>query len=153
MEAGMKDSMNTSRKSERGQSLVELAISLIILLMLLLGAVEFSLALFQFVTIRDAAQEGALFGSINPTNAAGMRARAIDAASDVVPLTDANVTVSWNPGSQCEGLTGGVPHSVTVTINFNHNIILPLVGPIIGTNTIPLTASVTDTILTPSCTP
>jgi hypothetical protein len=46
-----------------------------------------------------------------------------------------------------------VPHSVTVTINFNHNIILPLVGPIIGTNTIPLTASVTDTILTPTCIP
>lgn len=141
-------------KTQKGQSLVELAISLIILLMLLLGAVEFSLALFQFVTIRDAAQEGALFGSINPTNGAGMIARAKDAASDVVQLADTDIVPSWsNPAKQCEGLTGGTPHSVTVTITYNHNIILPLVGPMIGSNTIPLTASVTDTILTPSCDP
>ena len=51
-------------KSERGQSLVELSISLVVLLYLLSGAVEFGLAFFQFVQLRDAAQEGALFGSM-----------------------------------------------------------------------------------------
>ncbi len=54
------------QKSERGQSLVELSISLVVLLYLLSGAVEFGLAFFQFVQLRDAAQEGALFGSMNP---------------------------------------------------------------------------------------
>jgi Flp pilus assembly protein TadG len=79
---------------ERGQSLVELAISLIVLLFLLLGAVEFSLALFQYVTIRDAAQEGALYGSINPTDEDGIKDRAVAAAADVLPtLTTAAVTV------------------------------------------------------------
>jgi Flp pilus assembly protein TadG len=53
-------------KSERGQSLVELAISLVIILFLLAGAVEFGIALFQFIQLRDAAQEGALYGSICP---------------------------------------------------------------------------------------
>ena len=53
-------------KSERGQSLVELAISIVILIYLLAGAVEFGLAFFQFVQLRDAAQEGALYGSMNP---------------------------------------------------------------------------------------
>jgi Flp pilus assembly protein TadG len=48
--------------SAKGQSLVELAISLVILLFLLAGIVEFGLAFFQFVQLRDAAQEGALFG-------------------------------------------------------------------------------------------
>ncbi|MDP1544829.1 MAG: TadE/TadG family type IV pilus assembly protein [Anaerolineales bacterium] len=148
--------MNKSRKGERGQSLVELAISLIVILMLLLGAVEFSLALFQYVTIRDAAQEGALYGSITPTDEAGMKARAIDAASDVVQLTAGDIGVSWsNPSKKCEGLTvtGGVPvpNSITVTITYNHVIALPLVGPMIGDNDITLTASVTDTILTPYC--
>ena len=51
-------------KSERGQSLVELAISLVILLYLLSGAVEFGILFFQYVQLRDAAQEGALYGSI-----------------------------------------------------------------------------------------
>ena len=52
--------------SERAQSLVEFAISLLLILTILTGAVELSLALFEYVTIRDAAQEGALFASVNP---------------------------------------------------------------------------------------
>ncbi len=50
----------------RGQSLVELAISLTVMLLLLSGAVTFGMALFSYVAIRDAAQEGALYGSFNP---------------------------------------------------------------------------------------
>ena len=52
--------------SERGQSLVELGVSLVILLYLLSGAAEFGVLFFQFVQLRDAAQEGALYGSMNP---------------------------------------------------------------------------------------
>src|SRR6185436_11100089 len=52
--------------SERGQSLVELGVSLLILLYLLSGAAEFGVLFFQFVQLRDAAQEGALYGSMNP---------------------------------------------------------------------------------------
>ncbi len=51
---------------ERGQSLVELALSLTVMLLLLSGAVTFGMALFSYVAIRDAAGEGALFGSISP---------------------------------------------------------------------------------------
>src|SRR6266536_2216413 len=58
------ETMKTLKNKERGQSLVELSISLLVLLYLLSGAVEFGLAFFQFVQLRDAAQEGALFGSM-----------------------------------------------------------------------------------------
>ncbi len=51
---------------QRGQSLVELAISLTVMLLLLSGAVTFGMALFSYVAIRDAAQEGALYASFNP---------------------------------------------------------------------------------------
>lgn len=53
-------------RKARGQSLVELAISLMVMLLLLAGAVTFGMALFSYVAIRDAAQEGALYGSFNP---------------------------------------------------------------------------------------
>ena len=135
----------------RGQSLVELAISLMIILLLLLGAVEFSLALFQYVTIRDAAQEGAIYGSINPTDTTGIQYRAVAAASDVLPqltINDVDVTIN---GDDCEGTTSGSPNSITVTITFAHPITFPIVGPMIGSNTINLTASVTNTILQPTC--
>jgi hypothetical protein len=58
------------RISERGQSLVELGVSLLILLYLLSGAAEFGILFFQYVQLRDAAQEGALYGSMNPANIA-----------------------------------------------------------------------------------
>lgn len=53
-------------RRERGQSLVELAISLTVMLLLLSGAVTFGMALFSYVATRDAAGEGALYGSIRP---------------------------------------------------------------------------------------
>ena len=142
-----------ARKRQRGQSLVELAISLTVILLLLTGAVEMGLALFQYVTMRDAAQEGALYGSLEPDDVAGMEERARAAANDVIRLDVAEIDVTYsNPAliAQCEGLTSGVPHSVTVTITFEHPVTMPLIGAWIG-NSIDLTASVTDTILQPPC--
>ena len=51
---------------ERGQSLVELSLTLTVILVLLSGAVSFGMAYFSYVSIRDAAQEGALYGSLSP---------------------------------------------------------------------------------------
>jgi hypothetical protein len=52
----------TPRKS-RGQSLVEVAILLPVLLIMLSGMIEFGFALNQYLNILDAAREGARFGS------------------------------------------------------------------------------------------
>jgi hypothetical protein len=151
----MEAKMKATGKNERAQSLVELAISLIVILLLLLGAVEFSIALFQYVTIRDAAQEGALYASIYPPESLAdltdIKERAIDAASDVVLLTEDDIDLVY--GASCEGSTNGAPNTITVIINFAHPISFPLIGPAIGSNTINLRASVTNTILTPACDP
>lgn len=143
---------------------MELAISLMVIMLLLLGAVETSFALFQYVTIRDAAQEGAIYGSFTPTDAAGIRYHAVAAASDVL-IIDPNEaseegmaqqpgTVSVDiDGSPCEGIEDGKSNSVIVTVTFPHKIAFPLITPVLGTDTINLTASVTNTILSPACTP
>jgi Flp pilus assembly protein TadG len=137
----------------KGQSLVEFALSLLMILFILVGAVEVSLALFEYVTMRDAAQEGALYGSVNPTDVAGIQYRVISAASDVLTLQASNITVSWSDSSKkCEGLTGGVPHSLTVTIARQHQMVMPIAGAFIGNNQrINMSANVTDTILSPTC--
>lgn len=131
-------------KFERGQSLVEFSISLVIILWLLAGAVEFGIALFQFIQLRDAAQEGALYGSINPADTNGIVARVRAASSTPINLADTTqvtVTVATT-GSAC------VADSVTVTVSFNHQVFMPF-GTLFtgGSPTIPLSASVTDTIL------
>jgi len=152
---------------ERGQSLVELAVSLVILLYLLSGAAEFGVLFFQYVQLRDAAQEGALYGSMNPyidqgspgngkfdagepVNQAGIEIRVRGASSSPINLNDTSkVTVlASGDGSYCEG------HAVQVTVSFNHQIFMPFMARLLGRSSnpvIPLSASVTDTILSPIC--
>lgn len=139
------------QKSERGQSLVELAISILILIYLLSGAVEFGIAFFQFVQLRDAAQEGALYGSMNPGDLAGIEARVRAASSSPIDLsiddadTGVTVDIDFPDGDQCEG------NGIEVVVTHDHQIFMPFMPQLLGRNEIPLAATVTDTILTPVC--
>jgi len=169
-----------NKKHERGQSLVELAISLVILLYLLSGAVEFGIIFFQYVQLRDAAQEGALYASTHPyldanvngtfdsvnattgeqttANTAAIQARARQSSPTNSPINlqdpAVTVTVTSSDASNlfCEGLTaGGLSHGITVTVSYTHHIFMPFMPKLIGRSDIPLNATVTDTILTPMC--
>jgi Flp pilus assembly protein TadG len=136
-----------SQRGERGQSLVELALSLTIILLLLAGAVDFSIAYFTFSAMSDAAQEGALYGSINPTDTSGIITRVRNTSSNPVDLTDdalVDVDVTL-PGDACEG------NEVRVDVTYDYPIAMPFIGAIIGSQQITLNASITDTILQPIC--
>lgn len=151
-------------KSEHGQSLVEMTITLIILLILLAGAIDFGIGLYSYVAIRDAAQEGALYASIDPTNTIEIEARVTSSSSLPVNLdTDLEessggftegVTVSYFNGATpissadaCEG--NGA--TVNVEVRYIYHPVTPLVPNILGIQEIPLTASVTNAILRPPC--
>jgi hypothetical protein len=141
-------------KSERGQSLVELAISIVILVYLLAGAVEFGLIFFQYVQLRDAAQEGALYGSTNPPLNSGdtpkidlIKNRAKAASTSPIDLTgDPNVIVKVDvtDAKYCEG------GSLQVEVSYPHKVFMPFMSQFIG-QTVTLKAVVTDTILSPIC--
>ena len=137
-------------KFERGQSLVEFAISLVIILMLLAGAVEFGIALFQYIQLRDAAQEGALYGSIHPEDISLIRARVRAASSspiDLALLPDANIQVTYPDTTLC------VADGIKVRIEYDHQIFMPFATLFTGGNKfIHLGAEVTDTILTSTAT-
>ena len=152
-------------KSERGQSLVELALSLLILLMMLAAAVDFGMALYSYVTIRDAAQEGALYASIDPTNVAEITSRIQSSASSPIDMateleeTGEGVTVivitggseiaagSATASQACEG-NGAV---VRVEVRYRYKLVMPLLPDMLGQTEIPLTADVTNAILQPHC--
>jgi Flp pilus assembly protein TadG len=145
--------------SERGQSLVELSVSLVLLLILLSGAVEFGIAFFQFVQLRDAAQEGALYGSMNPADCTNILARVKGASSSPIDLNGTGVTISTTiNGNACSssGAYASVDcegNGLQVDITYDHKIFMPFLPQILGRTTIPLHATVTDTILSPvNCT-
>ena len=59
----IKQILQGSQQKSKGQSLVELTLVLVILLSLLTGMVEFGNLLNQYITVTDAAREGARFAS------------------------------------------------------------------------------------------
>lgn len=143
-------------RTERGQSLVELAVSLLVLLYLLSGAVEFGLAFFQYVQLRDAAQEGALYGSMNPGTLAPIENRVRGASSSPINLADpSKVAVTVTAKDKTSGTSKALADAcegdaLEVQVLFNHQVFMPFMSKFIGA-TLPLKAVVTDTILTPIC--
>jgi len=131
---------------ENGQSLVELAVSLVLLLLLLSGTVEFGMAFFQFIQLRDAAQEGALYGSVNPKNVQEIEIRARGESNSPIDLTNPNVKFSIvYSGMPCEGFK----NSIKIVMEYDHKIFMPFLSAIV--KSLRLHAEVTDTILAPTC--
>ncbi len=63
-------------KARRGQDLVEFALILPLLLVILVGIVDFSLGFFYYNSIANAAREGARWGVIHPGDEAAIIAHA-----------------------------------------------------------------------------
>lgn len=127
------------KKKEKGQSLAELAISLTFMLILLAGVVELGRAFFAYIAIRDAAQEGALYGSVCPGDTSGIIIR-VQEASNLLDLSSGDVTVTTT-GS------GEAGDGIKVAIVYRFPVAMPFLGTIIGGQTINMSTSVTDTIL------
>ena len=142
--------MYVSKKNvkESGQSLVELALSLIFLAILLGVVVDGGLAFFNWITLRDAAQEGAIYAAMNPTDVAVTGTRARASSTDPI-LQDANINVSYI-GSACRGITSGVANGVTVEVTYFYTFITPFFRPA-GWAGVNIRASATNTILNPPC--
>jgi hypothetical protein len=134
--------------------------------MLLSGAAEFGVLFFQYIELRDAAQEGALYASTHPLVAdiTEIENRVKSSSDKPIPLDQAGIitiTISVQDlsgtsypstdttnfsANNCEG------HAITVLVHYDHIVFMPFMTRWIG-QTVPLNATVTDTILSPySCT-
>jgi Flp pilus assembly protein TadG len=107
------------RNQTRGQSLVEFALLFPILIMIVLGIADLGRAYYALVALNDAAEEGAMYAAINPSNLTEIQARAVHATSGLIELEADNV--SRMPSS---GFTAGDP--VTVTVAHDFTIYTPL---------------------------
>ena len=138
------------RYPEKGQSLTEFAISLLILLLLLALAVDAGRTFFTFMSLRDAVQEGALWGSYNPTETELIKDRVRIASNFVQAIADdPNATLSIDVDIDDAACNG---NGITVRATYeNFPITMPFLGTIIGSQEFPISASVTDTILVPPC--
>lgn len=150
---------NTNIQSaERGQSFVELALFLTLLLIILAGVVDLGRAFYTYLTLRDASQEGASYASVCPTDISGMEARARGSSSEPIDLTDTglvsfgcnfvhtNGSVTACSGSIAKG------EGVRITISTpNFPLVMPFLGLFVGSQTVAISASSTALVLTTSC--
>lgn len=113
--------LNRNKKTdgEKGQNLVEFALVVPIFLILVFAIVDFGMGFHAWITVTNAAREGARVGAVGADEAT-ITARVEDTASSLTQ-DDLNVTVT-NSVDQ-----GGDPgESVTVQVDYQYQMITPL---------------------------
>ncbi|MCQ6271389.1 pilus assembly protein [Pseudarthrobacter sp. R1] len=110
-----------SHDSERGAAAVEFAILLPLLLMLVLGTIEFGRAYNAQITLTNAARDGVRVMAIanDPTSAKTAAKNAAASVSTTIPTSD--ITLSTNACS--------IGAQVTLTIKYNLSTITGIAGP------------------------
>ena len=122
-----------------GQSLVEFALILPVLLLIFMGIVDFGRAIYAYNSVSNAAREGARLGIVDQrTGTGGAYLAAIEAANQATalglsPTNPSQVLVTFPDPSvthNCQAISVGCPISVRVQYQFN--AITPIIGRIIG---------------------
>jgi Flp pilus assembly protein TadG len=141
------------KRIERGQSLAEFGVAMVVLLVLLAGVVDLGRLFLTAITMNDAAQEGTLIASICDARAGSCKTdmeTAVKAVSGPVDLSTAALTISaaynnTSSGHPCGG------DSVTVNVQYTFDFTMPFINLIVGSQTLPMNIRSTATVLKPFC--
>lgn len=126
-------------RSERGAELIEMALILPVLLLVLMGIVEFGFMFMRFVVITNAANEGARVAILPSYQAGDAEARATTYAyTSGVPNGTVTAVMTPNIGLP-EGARCATGRRVTVTHAYQFSYLNPIVsmfGPALSTITL-----------------
>jgi Flp pilus assembly protein TadG len=111
------------RRGERGQNILEFALIAPIFLSLVFGIVDFGLGLRAWISITNAAREGARVGAIRG-DCDAIKQQVIDTSGGLVDPGTVDDQVTIDPAG-CDGTAGD---SVTVTVSYEYDPITPLGG-------------------------
>ena len=142
--------------TDRGSAIIELAVALPVLVVILIGTIDFARVFYTGISLTNAARAGAQFGASSiaqSTNFAGMRNAATSAVNitgvtaNATALcqcaTDAGVFSPTSPVNSCTATCSGghIVNTVTVTTSKTFDLVI---GGLPGVpNSIPLTRTAT----------
>ena len=115
------------RRSERGSAAVEFAILLPVLILILFGIIEFSIAYNHEQGLHAAAREGARVAALPQSTQATVIDRVRSALQGVMNSTDiqnATITVTPSGNQPCNGAPAGT--HVVVTVSAPDDLAIPL---------------------------
>lgn len=125
------------RTSQSGQSLVETALILPVLLLLLLGVWDFGRAIYGYITISNAARDGARVAIVDQRLGASGQPLAAEAAANqatslgLSPDSDVDVTYLEDPGGPaCTPVAVGC--IARVDVRYSYRAITPIISSIVG---------------------
>jgi Flp pilus assembly protein TadG len=109
--------MKLFASKQSGQSLVELAVIVTLLLTLLVGVVDFGLSYYTLVRIRNAVAEGGYYASQHPRDAAGVRSRIKQELRQLNPsILDGDIDIACDDTLMDQEQT-------TVTVDYQHPLL------------------------------
>jgi len=157
-------------RRDHGQSLVEFSLMLIFLTVLLMGVLDLGRAYFTYLALKDAAAEGAYFGSAFPQcvdedginnvspGCGGSRTipyRVTHSAPQggLVDWADANALISVDlPCGSTVPCALNAGQVLTVTVQYQYQMLTPFVGTIANGQALTLTARSSAVIIrVPNC--
>jgi Flp pilus assembly protein TadG len=121
-------------KKNDGQALVEFAIILPILLLILMGIVEFGMMLNSYLTVRNASREGARTAIVGSSDLEIKNL--ILTVSPTLNNTDLTVNITPSSGSRKSG------DALMVEVKYNYHLTVPIISGIFA-NVIVLDAQTT----------
>ncbi|MBC7226283.1 MAG: pilus assembly protein [Thermoflexales bacterium] len=128
------------QRYQKGQSLVEFALLLPLLIMILSGLLDLGRAYYVVVTLEDMAAEGAAYAALHPYDASGIWNRAAQASGGMITVSPDDVDVEYPPVMYV-----GAP--ITVTVRYSFRCITPFVGDFFPDGVIPLRGTATHAII------
>lgn len=148
--------LHRKKKLEHGQSLVELAVSLVLLLMLLAGIVDFGRAILSYFILQDAAEEGIVYGTAFPTDCNQINDRIHNNIDNQLKnnTTVIQIKIQDNAGiyESCYSIPFAQVYAtkiMRIEITNQFAITMPFLGSILGSQTIPLRITTNGVILRP----
>jgi Flp pilus assembly protein TadG len=130
---------STARSSEKGSAFVELALFTPVLLVMLVGALDFARVYYADITLANAAEVGALYGSRSvsaSSDTSGMQTAAINDGKDLTSLTavatnycacGASGAAQTCPATSCT-VANPAHRYVKVQTTYTFNTLFPIPG-------------------------
>ena len=142
------------RSRSRGQSIVELALILPVLMLLVASTLDLGRMFYSQVTITNAAREGAYEAAYNPssfisdapchTTQNRVMCRVLsEAKGSFVQVAKADVALACNPSCST-----GIGNTVKVTVVGHFALLTPILAPFLGGSDVTLSSSATAQIIT-----
>ncbi|MBO8172214.1 MAG: pilus assembly protein [Bacillaceae bacterium] len=110
-------------KSQKGQSTVELALSMMVLLLILFGITDFGRVFHAYLTLEHASREAARLASVGGDNSEIIQ-KAKDAAAS---LDLSQLTISITPTDSSKRVRGS---TVSVQLEYQIDFLTPLIQPV-----------------------